>query len=387
MTFGESGPLCVAHVIPNGDVGGAQEYLASLAAHHAELGVRPLIITANRGPFIDRYRNAAEVVFVPELNARLRPIRHARALGAVRRLLVRRSIHLIHGHTSRGLVHAALLRRLLGKPAVVSIHGFNSAHALMPPIGAWLATAVKSGAARRVDALTVAAQAIRKVVVQLGVPQDRVHVVYAGIDVERFHPADSLPGHPIRIGAAGRLISIKGFRTYIEAACIVLDNGVAADFELYGDGPEEPALRAIVASKGYAQRITFHPFRRDFAEVLRSWDIAVVPSLVDSFPFVPLEAMATGIPVVASAVGGIPEAVNDGVDGLLVPPGDAARLARSLHRLVENRELRRELGSAGVSKIRQKYTWTRAAHDYLQIYEHILGSAAICRSTRWRRSS
>jgi glycosyltransferase involved in cell wall biosynthesis len=153
---------------------------------------------------------------------------------------------------------------------------------------------------------------------------------------------------------------------------MLLDEGVAADFELYGDGPDEAALRAVVSSRGHASRVAFRPFHSDFSEVLRSWDIAVVPSVVDSFPFVPLEAMATGIPVVASAVGGIPEALTDGTEGTLVPPGDPARLAAALRRLLADEQLRRRMGEAGVARISARFTWRRAAQDYIGLYEHLL---------------
>jgi glycosyltransferase involved in cell wall biosynthesis len=370
-------PVRVAHIIPNGDVGGAQEYLASLAAQHAAAGLAPLIVTANRGPFVERYRRCAEVLVLPELNARVAPVQHLGALLALRRLLAARSIDIVHGHTSRGLVHASALRRLLRRPAVVSIHGFNSAHALMSPAGARLATVIKGAAAARVDALTVAAQAIREVVVRLGIAERKVHVVYAGIDTARFYPRpDRSPG-PVRVGGAGRLLAIKGFRTYVEAACTLLDEGVAAEFELYGDGPEGPALRALVASRGHGSHFRFQAFHDDFPDVLRSWDIAVVPSVVDSFPFVPLEAMATGIPVIASGVGGIPEALHDGAEGLLVPPGDAASLAAALRRLLADAALRRRMGAAGVARVRGRFTWARAAHDYLDLYDRVRAPVAV----------
>jgi glycosyltransferase involved in cell wall biosynthesis len=367
----------VAHIIPNGDVGGAQEYLASLASEHAAAGLSLLILTADRGPFVQRYRNVAPVIVVPELNARVAPMRQLRAAASLRKIVAEHAVDVIHGHTSRGMIHAALLRGLLRRPAVVSIHGFNSAHALMSPSAARLATSVKRIATSRVDAITVAAEAIRTAVLRLGIRPDKVQVVYAGIDSTRFFPrADGRSG-PLRVGAAGRLLPIKGFRFYVEAACMLLRQGVQAEFELYGDGPEEAALRAFVASQGLAGNIKFYPFRPDFPAVLRSWDVAVVPSVVDSFPFVPLEAMATGVPVVASAVGGIPEALRDGAEGLLVPPARADLLAAALGRLLVDSGLRERMGAAGISAVRGRFTWRRAAEDYLALYDRVLVRARV----------
>jgi len=369
--------LRVAHIIPNGDVGGAQEYLASLTSEHAATGLALLILTADRGPFVRRYRDVAPVVIVPDLNARIAPARQLRAVMTLRRILAEHGVDVIHGHTSRGLVHAALLRGLLHRPAVASIHGFNSAHALMSPAVARLSTWVKRIATSRVDAITVAAEAIRTAILPLGIPPGKVHVVYAGIDSSRFSPRADARSGPIRVGAAGRLLSIKGFRFYVEAACALLNQGVQAEFELYGDGPEEAALRALVASQGCAAHIKFFPFHPDFEAVLRSWDIAVVPSVVDSFPFVPLEAMATGVPVVASAVGGIPEALRDGIEGLLVPPGRADLLALALGRLLSDAGLRERMGAAGISAVRERFTWRRTAQDYLALYDRVLCRASV----------
>jgi len=369
--------LRVAHIIPNGDVGGAQEYLASLASEHAAAGLALLILTADRGPFVRRYRDVAPVVIVPDLNARIAPARQLRAVAVLRKIMAERAVDVIHGHTSRGLVHAALLRGLLRRPAVVSIHGFDSAHALMSPPAARLSTWVKGVATSRVDAITVAAEAIRTAVLRIGISPDKVHVVYAGVDAGRFSPRTDAHAGPIRVGAAGRFLPIKGFRFYVEAACTLLDQGVQAEFELYGDGPEKAALLALVASQGRAARIKFFPFRPDFEAVLRSWDVAVVPSVVDSFPFVPLEAMATGVPVVASAVGGIPEALHDGVEGLLVPPARADLLAVALGRLLSDAGLRGRMGAAGISAVRERFTWRRAAHDYLALYDRVLGRASV----------
>jgi hypothetical protein len=169
--------LRIAHVIPDGAVGGAQEYLASLAAEQAGMGLTPWILTADHGPFVRRYRDVARVTVIPDLHARVAPVRNVRALASLARTLSGAQVDLIHGHTSRGLINAALLRRLLHRPAVVSIHGWDSAHALMSRAGACLATWAKRIATARVDAITVAACAIQEAVVRLGIPRDKVHVV------------------------------------------------------------------------------------------------------------------------------------------------------------------------------------------------------------------
>ena len=358
-------------------MGGAQEYLASLAAEQAQLGLAPFILTADRGPFVQRYRDAARVEIIPALAAGVAPLQNIQALAALARVLSRHRVDVIHGHTSRGLVYAALTRRLLRRPAVASAHGFNSAHAQMRPAAARLATWVKRTAVASLDGITVAADAIRGAVVRLGIPKEKIDVVYAGIDTSRFYPRRTQVAPVLRVGAAGRFIPIKGLRFYVEAACLLLDQGAPAEFRLYGDGPEGAALRSLVKARGHAGRIEFLPFQPDFEKILREWDIAVVPSVVDSFPFLVLEAMATGIPVVASRVGGIPEALHDGVEGLLVPASRADLLASAVNRLLADASMRERMGAAGLAACRQRFTWRQAALDYLRIYDRILGSAPV----------
>lgn len=182
--------------------------------------------------------------------------------------------------------------------------------------------------------------------------RDKIHVAYHGLALADFPyvPGDR-PISPARVLAVGRLAADKGFDYLLRAAAAVLAQGIALDIEILGDGPEGPALQALAASLGIADKIRWGGWV-PFAEVHRAMQRATVlvhPSagLGDGLPNVIREAMALGTPVVASRIAGIPEALDDGRCGMLVPTKDANALAAGLAQLLQNAELRRTYAERG----------------------------------------
>jgi glycosyltransferase involved in cell wall biosynthesis len=176
----------------------------------------------------------------------------------------------------------------------------------------------------------------------------RMRVLYNPVDVTRFSPRVQPPEaepSPLRIGITGRLVRTKGHQTLIQAIRL-LPGDVRANVrvEIAGAGPLEPALHAMVQAAHLTDTVRFVGFVTDPERFLQQLDIAVFPSLADSFCLAALEAMSCGLPVVASSVGGIPELIHDADTGLLVPPEEPQRLAESLTRLCRNAALRQELG-------------------------------------------
>jgi colanic acid/amylovoran biosynthesis glycosyltransferase len=205
-----------------------------------------------------------------------------------------------------------------------------------------------------------------------GLSRDAVSVVYDGINPEQVKPALEYQQRPLRILAVGRLVEKKGFPVLLDA-CRTLKDRRAFRCEVYGDGPMMPSLRARINELGLSSQVTFHG-SRPHAEVVAAIASASVFALPcveaangdrDATPNVLLEAMATGVPVVSTRLSGIPEIVQDGVDGLLVPPGDAAALAGAIERIAADLDLAERIRRAGRHTAITRFTIDRTIDAFL----------------------
>jgi glycosyltransferase involved in cell wall biosynthesis len=149
--------------------------------------------------------------------------------------------------------------------------------------------------------------------------------------------------------------------------------------EIAGSGPERAAVECEVQSLGLAGSVVFLGWQHDLERVLPGWDVFVQPSLTDSFGIATLEAMAAGLPVVATGVGGLRELVEDGRTGWLVPPADPAALAKRLRDLALNPAQRRAMGMAGRERARAHFSVERMVAEIQKIYDELLAGSAGCR--------
>lgn len=200
---------------------------------------------------------------------------------------------------------------------------------------------------RKHDAITVVSKALRDEVVREGAAPDRVFWVPNAIDPDRLPPRrqkedlcreiGSDPKRPI-VGAVGRLSPEKGHRILLDAFVSLRRSVPGAQLVLVGDGPEEPALRKQADNLGVSDSITFMGLRRDGQQIVGALDVMALPSFSEGMPNVVLEAFAYGTPVVATAVGGVPDLMADARAGWLVPAGDPAQLAAALAEALINRQ-------------------------------------------------
>ena len=166
---------------------------------------------------------------------------------------------------------------------------------------------------------------------------------------------------------AGRFSPEKGFGVLVEAAHAVCRDNPAAGVVLFGDGALRGELERRIAELGLAGRVLLPGFRADLDALIGGADVVVLPSYTEGLPNVALEASAAGVPVVATAVGGTPEAVADGVSGYLVPPGRPAALAARVSELLRDPALRTRFGDAGRARMRDLFTFEAQATAYLRL--------------------
>jgi glycosyltransferase involved in cell wall biosynthesis len=231
---------------------------------------------------------------------------------------------------------------------------------------------VRLGVRRLPVVVAVSARAARQVEQLLALPAGAVRAVPNGVpEPAPPRPVPVPPGRLV-IGAVGRLDRQKGFDLLLRAVARL----PAAHVVLVGDGPERPALERLAAELGIAGRVSLLGWSEDAPGYLRSFDVLAVPSRYEGLPLVLLEAMVAGVPVVATTVGGIPDAVRDEVSALLVPPDDVAALAAALRRLATEEPLRRRLAAAAREAGRSRFTVEAMARSYADLYDQLLRGAA-----------
>jgi glycosyltransferase involved in cell wall biosynthesis len=214
-------------------------------------------------------------------------------------------------------------------------------------------------------------------------PTARLVSIQNGVDVRRFTPSlpsDSLPDwHPGRpvVMIVGHLSEVKGHPTFFEAAARVAAHEDASFVALGGEHASpgyRMVLEAKVAELGISERVQFLGWQPHVEQVLRAADIVVMPSLSEGLPMAILEAMACAAPIVATPVGGIPEAITDGVTGLLIPPSDAGALADAIVRLLRDRPLAKRLGAQARAEAVGHFSINRMVADVERVYDELASS-------------
>ncbi len=207
----------------------------------------------------------------------------------------------------------------------------------------------------------------------------RSAVVPNGVDLDRFRPASSSPQEPatdVNGVFVGRLIVNKGPQFLMEAMASLAPIHPNLKLVMVGDGPLAEDLVGTARAAGIIDRVEFLGLRQDVDEVMRRADFFVRPSLVEGMPLTVLEAMATGLPVIASDVAGTGEVIVDGQSGLLVEPGDVAGLVEAMDRVVRDRALRTRLGSGARRRVEEAFSWDATTDQVEEIFGRLVGGGS-----------
>lgn len=245
----------------------------------------------------------------------------------------------------------------------------------------WYAfTRMQKRVARRLPSvLTVSGTSRQEIVDHLGVRDDRVHVVHIGADTDLFSPNPAVARVPGRIVTTSSAdVPLKGLVFLVEALAKVRSEHPAAHLVVVGKRPTEGPVAQTIERYGLEGAVEFVKGISDaeLVDLVRSADVACVPSLYEGFSLPAAEAMATGTPLVATTGGAIPEvAGQDGETCLAVPPGDPGALAAGLSRLLGDPELRQRLGHAGRERVLQRFTWAKAAEGTVAHYREAIARA------------
>ena len=297
-------------------------------------------------------------------------------LGRLRRLIRAERPDLVHLHSRRGSdLWGGLAARLEGVPAVLSRRVDN------PEPRAW--AALKYRLYRRVIAIS---QGIRRVLLAEGLAPERVVCVHSAVDTRRYRPGCADPGWLRRefglptdgavLAMVAQFIPRKGHRVLLDALPAVWAAQPKCRVLLFGQGPEHAAIAAEVARRGWADRVRLPGFRDDLERVLPCVDLVVHPAALERHGESLLQAAACGVALVATRAGGIPEVVEDGVNGTLVAPGDAAALGAATAQLLGDPPLRARFGEAGRALALERFSVDAMVDGNRAVYEAVLREAA-----------
>lgn len=307
-------------------------------------------------------------------NSAFHPLADGRDLLALRRFLARNRPDVLHCHRGKDHWLAVAASAGTGLPLV------RTRHVVVPMAGhvfnRWLL-------ARRTDsAIAVSEAAARSLGALRPLLGDRLRVILSAVDTERFSPrlrsealrAQLGAGAPgtLLVGLVARIQRIKGQDIFLQAASEVARTRPGVRFLIAGRGAEErfARLRTRAEELGLGGRVEFRGWLDNVEEAIASLDVGVVASLgSEGSSRITYECMASGVPVAASAVGGIPEILSDGVTGLLVPPGDVSALAGAIGRLCDEADLRARLSQAALERIHEHHTYDRWIADTVAVYE------------------
>jgi glycosyltransferase involved in cell wall biosynthesis len=204
-------------------------------------------------------------------------------------------------------------------------------------------------------------------------PGPKPMVVHSGVELSRkIHPEIKPHRENIIIGAACRIVPLKGLLDLIGAVASLHPEFPRLQLEIAGTGPQREGLEREISRLGLADRVLFLGWKQDLRPTLQSWDIFALPSLDEGLPISVLEAMAEGVPVVATSVGGLPELVEHGHTGYLVPPSDVVALTKCLRQLLVDRNLRQAMGTAGRERAFDRFSLAGMVAQIEAIYDSLI---------------
>ncbi len=359
----------IAYVITRSDaVGGASIHVRDMARAAVAVGHSVVVLLGGEGPVTEQLTSAG----VPWRSLRflrraVRPGRDLRAVAELGEAVKEFKPDLLSLHTAKAGWIGRVVAARLGVPALYTPHGWPFGRRFSP--AARLAFRLAERAAPRgVADVVCVCEHEKTLALRLRICEpDRLRVIFNGVqDVPydmRARPASS----PVRIVSVARFEAPKDHETLLRAMTCLPQ--ARWEMDLVGDGPGESSARRLARAFGLDSRVRFLGYLPAPAPVLARAQIFALSTRAESFPRSVLEAMRAGLPVVASRVGGVPEAINDQANGLLVPPGDPLALASALSRLLGDAKYRQELGLEARRCYEARFRFDRMAAETLALYQ------------------
>ena len=353
--------------------GGISSYTVSLARQLKDMGDCPIVASSGGDLVSLLEKDKIKHFYVPlntksELNPKIWV-----AVFRLISLIKQEGIDIIHAQTRVSQITAVLVSKLTGVPFVSTCHGFfkqNLGRRIIPGWG---------------KAVIAISEAVREHLANdFGVSKKKICLIHNGVEVEKFKmdkPLQQIKDFKHKahidntssvIGIIARLSSVKGHCFLLKAASIIVQSNTRVKFLIIGDGPEKKHLLQLVKKLNIEKYVIFLKPVMDTSIALRTFDIFVMPSVQEGLGIAILEAMASGLPVIASNVGGIYTLIKDGSNGFLLPPENASAISEAICKLLKEPDLARRMGKEGQRIAQDKFSLVEMANQTRALYAEVL---------------
>jgi len=384
----------ILHVISSSGMYGAEAVILNLSRnlrggpHACVLGV----FSNSANPNLQFH----ECALMEGFDSRLIPCRgqvDRTAITSIRELVASTGADVVHAHGYKADIYVYLALRGLGVPLVSTCHTWYDTDLFVSVYGM-----ADRFVLRKYARVVAVSEEVRQRLLKAGVREEKIRMVRNGIDLRLFDGAlasfraDTTPGRGLVVGLVGRLAWEKGVDLFLEAAAEVLVEIPETRFKVVGEGPDREKLERLIDTLHIRESVTLLGRREDMVSMYASLDVMVSSSRQEGLPMAILEGMASGLALVATAVGEVPTVVMDGRTGVLVPAPDAGMLAAGILELLHNPEKRKRLGGAARQLIEEEYSATRMTVDYLLVYKEAIaamkhGRGGVEPSATWKGSA
>jgi len=334
----------------------------------------------HEGDMLDlAHARSVEPLVLPALGREISPMDDLVSLARMVKLVRRLQPDIVHTHMAKAGTVGRLAARICGVPLVVHTYHGHVFHSYFSPAKTRVFLTIERALGLATNRIIVVGDGQRDEIASYGVaPLRKLTTIRLGLELDQFLEAESHRGELRRelgidpqaplVGIVGRLVPIKAPELFLQAAVSIREALPSAEFLVVGDGERRQELESLVNQLGLSQSVRFLGWRRDLVRVYADLDVVALSSLNEGSPVVLIEALAAARPVVATAVGGVPEVVIHGQTGLTVPVSDVSALSESILTLLRDRSLADRLGQAGRQHVYPRYDSSRLVDDVRQLY-------------------
>jgi glycosyltransferase involved in cell wall biosynthesis len=376
----------VTRIVARLNVGGPAVHIINLMAGLDPGRFESQLIVGRPGPYEGDMgylaeQNGIQPAVIPELGRELTPHRDIQTVFRLVHILRRQRPHIVETHTAKAGAVGRLAARLAGVPVVIHVFHGHVFHSYFGPRKTQLFINIERALARFTDRIVTVSEAQYRDIVHgyRIAPPERVVKIPLGLNLGPFDTAKqtcrgsfrssiAIPDDTLLVGFVGRLTRVKNPSLFIEAAQRVAQQIPQICFVFVGDGEQQTALRRRVAALGLAPQFMFAGWQKDMPAVYADLDLLALPSLNEGTPFAVIEALAAGTPVVATAVGGVPDILTHQKTGTLVPSGDAGALAGAIVHTLRALGQAGALARAGQRSVLQRFNLARLTNNMESLY-------------------
>lgn len=365
----------LAHLIATNFYGGPERQIVSHVKQIRSIGYFPLVISFQERERDNELLSVAAKEGIQVAMLRSRSPFHPGTVYELIRLLEAKNVDLLVAHGYKANIIGRLATWIGKIPEIAVSRGWTGENRRIK-----FYEKLDRMFLRFADLVVAVSEGQRRKVKACGVRGDKVCVIHNGIDLDSYPgPATesirkemAIPQDAVLVVSAGRLSPEKNHSGLIQAAKLVLEKQDKVYFLVFGEGFLRSELERAIAEADLTGHFFLPGFRKDVRSLLHEADIFVLPSHTEGLPNVILEAFACKKPVVATAVGGTPEVVRDGQNGLLIKPGDIQALAKALLILIDSPEMRRRMGERGFQDVQTHFDFASQSVRYMSIYSRLL---------------